>query len=173
MNLVLIGYRGTGKSTVGKILAGRLDRRFVDLDIYIESNQNKSIKEIFEEGGEELFRKIEADAIKELHNQDNIVIAPGGGAILCEENVINLKQNGFIVLLEADDETIYARLNSDVGKRSQRPKLTDKSELEEIKEKQIERRPIYKKTADFIINTSFDTLEDVCEKIITEFNKQH
>lgn len=171
MNLILIGYRGTGKSSVGRNVAGELNRKFVDLDVYIEENQGKSIKEIFDEGGEGLFREIETAAIKELKELDNMVMAPGGGAVLCDTNVKNLKQNGFVILLEADDLTIDARLSHDIKSRTQRPTLLDgKSQLEEIKAKQAERRPVYKKTADAIINTSSLSIEDVCKKVVLEFN---
>ena len=88
MNIVLIGFRGTGKSTVGRLLAKRLERDFIDSDKYIEDSTGKTIKSIFEEDGEEGFRQIEADTITELSKADNKVISAGGGVVLREENVI-------------------------------------------------------------------------------------
>ncbi len=133
MNIVLIGFRGTGKSTVGKLLAKRLVRDFVDSDKYIESSTGKTIKCIFEEDGEEGFRKIEAGTIAELSKVDNKVISAGGGAVLKEENVRNLKDNGFLVLLEATPEIIHNRITQDKKTAQQRPSLTNKTPIDEIK----------------------------------------
>ena len=113
MNIVLIGFRGTGKSTVGRLLAKHLERDFIDSDKYIEDSTEKTIKSIFEEDGEEGFRKIEADTIAELSKADNKVISTGGGAVLKEDNVRNLKDNGFLVLLEATPEIIHNRIAQD------------------------------------------------------------
>ncbi len=99
MNIVLIGFRGTGKSTVGKLLANRLKRDFVDTDEYIESATGKTIKDIFEEEGEEGFRKTEAETIAKLSKMKNKIISAGGGIVLKDENVKNLKNNGFLILL--------------------------------------------------------------------------
>ena len=171
MNIVLIGFRGTGKSTVGRLLAKRLERDFIDSDNQIESSTGKTIKSIFEDYGEEGFRKIEADVIAKLGEEDNKVISAGGGAVLREENVRNLKDNGFLVLLEATPEIINSRIAQDKKTTQQRPSLTDKKPLDEIKHLIAEREPAYKSAADFTINTSYASCEDIVNEIITIVNK--
>ena len=171
MNIVLIGFRGTGKSTVGRLLANRLERDFIDSDKHIENTTGKTIKNIFEEDGEEGFRKIEAGTIAELSKEDNKIISAGGGAVLREENVNNLKNNGFLVLLEATQEIIHSRIVQDEKTTQQRPSLTDKNPLDEIKHLIAEREPAYKSAADFTINTSYVSCEDIVSEIITIVNK--
>ena len=94
LNIILIGFRGTGKTTIGKMLAQRLGKEFVDADEYLEQKEGKTVKDIFAEGGEKLFREIETQIIAELCLLDNRVVATGGGAILREENVRALKKGG-------------------------------------------------------------------------------
>jgi len=171
VNIVLIGFRGTGKSTVGRLLAKRLERDFIDSDKHIEGSTEKTVKSIFEEDGEEGFRKIEADVIAELSKEDNKVISAGGGAVLREKNVKNLKGNGFLVLLEATPEIIHNRITQDKKTTQQRPSLTDKKPLDEIKHLIAEREPAYKSAADFTINTSYVSCEDIVNEIITIVNK--
>ncbi len=172
MNIVLIGFRGTGKSTVGRLLATRLERDFIDSDKYIEDSTGNTIKSIFEEDGEEGFRKIEADTIAELSKEDNKVISAGGGATLKEENVRNLKNNGFLVLLEATPEIIHSRIAQDKKTTQQRPSLTDKKPLDEIKYLIEQREYAYKSAADLAINTSYVSCEDIVNEIITVIEKQ-
>ncbi|MGR3221136.1 MAG: shikimate kinase [Candidatus Anammoxibacter sp.] len=169
MNLIFIGFRGTGKSSVGKIVAKQLSREFVDVDVYIERNANKSIKEIFDEGGEKSFRELEILAIKELCKSDNTVIATGGGSVLNNINVVNMKQNGFVVLLESDPEIIYARLNQDTDRYAQRPGLTEKEPRDEINHLLSVRRELYHKSADLVLDTSLDTIEEVSKKVVNSF----
>ncbi|GAX60641.1 shikimate kinase [Candidatus Scalindua japonica] len=172
MNIVLIGFRGTGKSTVGKLLSKRLERDFIDSDQYIESITGKTIKSIFEDDGEEGFRKIEADTIAELSKVDNKVISAGGGVVLKEENVRNLKEKGFLVLLEATPEIIYKRISQDEKTTQQRPSLTDKTPLDEIRHLIAIREHAYSNAADYTINTSYVSCEDIVNEIITVENKQ-
>ena len=171
MNIVLIGFRGTGKSTVGRLLAKRLERDFIDSDKYIEDSTGKTIKSIFEEDGEEGFRTIEVDTIAELSKADNKVISAGGGAVLREGNVRNLKDNGFLVLLEATPEIIHNRIAQDKNTTQQRPSLTDKKPLDEIKHLIEQREHAYKNAADYTINTSYVSCEDIVNEIITITNK--
>ena len=171
MNIVLIGFRGTGKSTVGKLLANRLERDFIDSDKYIESSTGKTIKRIFEEEGEEGFRKIETDAIARLSKMDNKIISAGGGVILRKDNVKNLKDNGFLVLLEATPEIIHNRIAQDEKTTQQRPSLTDKTPLNEIKHL-AQRENSYKNASDYTINTSYVSCEDIVNEIITVIDKQ-
>ena len=172
MNIVLIGFRGTGKSTVGKLLANRLEKDFLDSDKYIEDSTGKTIKHIFEGYGEEGFRKIEADVIAKLSRMDNKIIAVGGGAILRKDNVRNLKDNGFLVLLEATPEIIQNRITQDEKTARQRPSLTDKKPLDEIKYLIKQREHPYKNAANYTINTSYVACEDIVNEIITVIDKQ-
>ena len=172
MNIVLIGFRGTGKSTVGKHLANRLERDFIDSDKYVEDSTGKTIKHIFEEDGEEGFRKMEADVIAKLSGMDNKIVAVGGGAILKKDNVSNLKDNGFLVLLEATPEIIHNRITQDEKTTQQRPSLTDKKPLDEIKHLLEQREHPYKNAADYTINTSYVTCEDIVNEIIATIEKQ-
>jgi len=172
MNIVLIGFRGTGKSTVGKLLANRLERDFIDSDKYIEDSTGKTIKHIFEGDGEEGFRKIEADVIAKLSRMDNKIIAVGGGAVLREDNVRNLKDNGFLVLLEATPEIIHNRITQNEKTAQQRPSLTDKKPLDEIKHLLVQRESPYKSAADYTINTSYAACEDIVNEIMVIIKKQ-
>ena len=100
MNIVLIGFRCAGKTSVGKELADRLGRPFIDCDEYIEKKTNLTIREIFDIAGESYFRMLEGDAIADLCKMDHRVIATGGGAVLKYKNIRNLKQNGFVIYLD-------------------------------------------------------------------------
>jgi shikimate kinase len=167
MNIVLIGFRGTGKSTVGKLLANRLKRDFIDTDEYIERTTGKTIKDIFEKEGEESFRKIEVETIAKLSKIDNKIIAAGGGVVLKDENVKNLKSNGFLILLEATPEIIHDRISQDEKTSQQRPSLTNKKSFDEIKYLLDKRQPLYENAANYTINTSYVSSEDIVEEIIT------
>ena len=170
MNVVLIGFRGTGKSTVGRLLAKRLERNFIDSDKYIESSTGKTIKRIFENDGEEGFRKIEAGTIAKLSKVDNTVISAGGGVVLEKNNVRSLKENGFLILLEATPEIIHNRISQDEKTTQQRPSLTDRKPLDEIKHLIEQREHAYKNAADYTINTSYISCEDIVNEIITIVN---
>ena len=97
MKLVLIGLRGTGKSTVGRVLAGRLEWPCFDTDTLVQERAGMSIRALFEQQGEAAFRRLESEVVQECAGQDRVVIASGGGAILNSENVAALKQDGFVV----------------------------------------------------------------------------
>ncbi|MHC4182650.1 MAG: shikimate kinase [Planctomycetota bacterium] len=167
MNIVLIGFRGTGKSTVGKLLANRLKRDFIDTDEYIESATGKTIKDIFEEEGEESFRKTEVETIAKLSKMKNKIIAAGGGVVLRDKNVKSLKSNGFLILLEATPEIIHDRIRQDKKTTQQRPSLTNKKSFDEIKHLIDKRQPLYENAANYTINTSYVSCEDIVEEIIT------
>jgi len=166
MNIVLIGFRGTGKTAVGRVLAQRLGREFIDADEYLEKEADKTIAQIFAEGGEAAFREMEREIIRELSSRDGIILAAGGGAVLDGRNVASLKKNGIIFLLEADASAIERRLTSDEKTNSQRPPLTDKSFREEIRNLLKSRKPYYEKAADHKINTSSLSTREVVEEIL-------
>ena len=163
MNIVLIGYRGTGKSTVGKILAKKLKRLLIPVDDLIVKKVGMSIPEIVEKHGWDYFRDIESNVTKELSNQDNCIIDCGGGVILRDENVENLKQNGKCFLLKAEIDTIISRIQGDAN----RPALKEGMSFREEQEKVLrERNPKYKAAADVEIDTSILSLEQAVEKIL-------
>lgn len=167
MNIVLIGFRGTGKTSIGKILGRELDIEFIDADEYLEKREGMTIKDIFAIGGEKLFRDIEVQVIAELSLLNNKIIATGGGAVLRNENVRRLKNHGIMVLLDADVDTIYKRISKDLHTQQKRPSLTNRNAYEEIEFLLTYRRPIYDRVADFVLDTTCNSPRDVARKIIT------
>ncbi len=172
MNIILIGFRGTGKSTIGRIVAQRLGQEFIDADVYLEQKTGRSIKDIFAKDGENVFRAIETQVLEELCLQDGRVIATGGGAVTRDENVRRLKKSGIIVLLEADVDTIFKRIHRDVHLQQRRPALTDMNEYQEIEYLVEFRKPLYDKAADLVINTAKTPTHNAANKIIT-FLRNH
>ena len=172
MNIFLIGFRGTGKTTIGKIISRMLDREFIDADEYLEQKEGKTVKGIFDEGGEKLFREMESRVIAELCLLDNKIIATGGGVILREENEKKLKKNGVLILLTADVDTIYKRIYRDKFTQQKRPSLTDRNGYPEIEYLLKYRNPLYDKAADFVLNTDSMSVNDAARKIVN-FIKNH
>ena len=172
MNIFLIGFRGTGKTTIGKIISRMLDREFIDADEYLEQKERKTVKDIFDEGGEKLFREMESRVIAELCLLDNKIIATGGGVILREENVKKLKKNGVLILLTADVDTICKRIYRDKFTQQRRPSLTDRNGYQEIEYLLEYRKPLYDKAADFVLNTDSMSVNDAARKIVN-FIKNH
>ncbi|MDE3036181.1 MAG: shikimate kinase [Nitrospirota bacterium] len=163
MNIVLIGYRGTGKSSVGKVLAERLGRRLISTDAEVVRRAGLSIPEIVTQSGWDHFRDLESEVCQDLAGQDGLIIDTGGGAVLRPQNVARLKTNGTLFWLTADVATIAARIGGD----SQRPSLTgSKSFLEEIDDVLRERTPIYAAAADHVVATDGRSLADVVATIL-------
>jgi len=163
-NIVLIGYRGTGKTVVGKKLAEILDRKLIEMDQLIIEKAGMSIPEIIENYGWDRFRDIESEVAKKVSKLNNCVIDTGGGVILRKENVDNLKKNGIIILLKADIKNIIKRIKDD----KQRPSLTSKkSFVEEVEEVLKQRKKMYEDAGDFFIDTSKLSLEETVSRIIS------
>ena len=164
MNIVLVGYRGTGKSTVGRRLAARLGREFVSTDAEIVKRAKRPIPEIVAQEGWEYFRNLESEICRELASRDRLVIDTGGGAILRAQNVEALKKNGAVFWLTASVETIVKR----IGGGNQRPSLTGtKSFVDEIQEVLQERTPKYQAAADHIIATDDRSINQLVETLCT------
>lgn len=162
MNIVLIGYRGTGKSSVASILASRLGWKRVSTDAEIVARAKHSIPEIVQAFGWEYFRDLESEVCREVGGQDRLVIDTGGGAILRPQNVEALKANGRLFWLTAEISTIEARIGGD----TQRPSLTgSKSFIDEIADVLKERRPTYRAAADHIIPTDQQSVTDIADTI--------
>jgi shikimate kinase len=162
MNIYLIGYRCTGKSSVGKSLAKILGWSFLDADVELVKEYKITISEIVATQGWESFRKKEKDVLKRLSSLDKHVIATGGGAILDEENVTNIKKSGISIWLRATPETVKNRILKDETTEDSRPSLTSKGLMEEIEETLIYRNPFYEKAMDFFLDTDNIDIEDVC-----------
>jgi shikimate kinase len=144
MGIVLIGYRGSGKTTVGRLLASRLDKPFADADDLIVRHSGKSIRDIFADGGEKLFRELEMAAVAELAARADGVIAVGGGAIMREENRQVLGRHK-IVYLRCEAPELFRRIQSDPNTSDNRPNLTSLGGgIEEIQALLRQREPIYK-----------------------------
>lgn len=166
MNLILIGYRATGKTTLAKLLAGRLGWQWVDADVQIERRAGKSIAQIFAEEGEPAFRDLEAEVIAELCRRDKLVLAAGGGAPMREENRQAMHSSGRVIWLEAQPETILRRMSADATTAGRRPKLTDQPPLDEIIELLERREPIYRELAHLVVDTEGKTTDELTVEIL-------
>jgi shikimate kinase len=166
MNIVLIGYRGAGKSSVGKLLSERLGWPLVSTDAEIVNRLKLSIPEIVQQLGWDNFRNVESEVCRELAGRDRVIIDTGGGAILRPENVAALKGNGMVFWLTAEVATITQRISGDAG----RPSLTGKSVTEEIEEVLAERRPKYQAAADHIVKTDGRTIRQVAAEVLAKAN---
>ncbi len=163
MNIVLIGYRGTGKSSVATMLASRLRWERVSTDAEIVTRAKQSIPEIVKALGWEYFRDLESDVCLDVGGKDSLIIDTGGGAILRPQNVQALKANGRLFWLTAEIPTIEARIGGD----TQRPSLTgSKSFIEEIAEVLEKRRPQYRSAADHVIPTDNQSVAQVADAIL-------
>ncbi|MBI4743616.1 MAG: shikimate kinase [Actinobacteria bacterium] len=161
-NIVLVGFMGCGKSTVGKKLAQKLKRKFIDTDALIEEKTRKRIKDIFKRIGETAFRQAETEVIKEIEDFDNVVIACGGGAVLRNRNVKSLKKNGIIIYLKADPSILFNR----VKHTNKRPLLNTRHPEEQFYKIFSKRAEIYENIADIIVEAE-EELDKVVEKILS------
>jgi len=170
MNIILTGYRGCGKTTVGRIAAEKSGRPFFDTDAMIQERLGKTIREIVADGGWEAFRALERSAVEELAGREGCIIALGGGAVLYEENVKALKGNGFFIWLTADAATIAGRLRSDGASDDQRPSLSGTGTVAEIEILLREREPVYRQVADRVIDTTGRPAAEIAAEIVTPGN---
>lgn len=164
MNIILIGYRGTGKSTVAKILGQRLERTVISTDEEIVKEVGQSIPQIVEKFGWDHFRDLETQMCKKLQNQNDLIIDTGGGLILKQENANILKANGTIFWLTAEVSTIVKRISGD----TQRPSLSGtKTFVEEIEDILQERTPKYQAAADHAIPADQSTPHKLADAILS------
>ena len=164
-NLILTGFMGTGKTSLGKLLAQRLGRGFVDLDQKIEKDFGMTITEIFEKYGENFFRELEKKAVKEVCGKKNLVIATGGGTVKDVENIKLLKNSGVIIRLTTEPEEIFNRTE----RRGERPVLDNggAERLATIKRLLAEREKFYSQ-ADYTVDTTdwspLQIMNDICDR---------
>ena len=170
MNLVLIGYRATGKTTLAQGLASRLGWEWVDADVEIERRAGKSIARIFAEDGEPAFRDLEARIIAELCRRERLVLAAGGGAVMREESRRTMRETGHVVWLTASPPTILARMTADATTSDRRPNLTSHPPLEEIVQVLDRREPVYRESAHQIVDTEGKAPEELLEEIISKIS---
>lgn len=162
MNIVLIGYRGTGKSSVGRLLAERSGRTLISTDAEVVWRAGQSVQEIVKQHGWDHFRNLESDVCRDLAGRDHLIIDTGGGAVLRPENVERLKAGGILFWLTAEVPTISRRIGGD----TQRPSLTGaKSFVEEIEDVLRERTPIYAAAADHVIATDGRTVGEIADAV--------
>jgi shikimate kinase len=166
MNIVLIGYRCSGKTSVGKLVAGELGREFVDLDAVLEHRAGISIQSLVADRGWGCFRKLEHDLVAEVCHKDGLVIAPGGGAVIQQENVSLLKKNGFVVWLKGDAPVLRARMLKEESAGKVRPSLAGSDSLAEIDEVLALRTPLYHQAADLVVDTTDLSAEEVARVIM-------
>ncbi|MCF8069724.1 MAG: shikimate kinase [Desulfobacterales bacterium] len=165
MNIYLIGYRCTGKTTTGKYLAENLNRPFIDADTELIKEQGKTVKEIVSVQGWGAFRSMEKDVLKRLSMLRNHVVSTGGGVVLDNDNIDRMKSTGVVIWLNARPETVLKRIMQDEKTGDLRPALTDKKLKDEIEETIAARKPFYEKAMDYLVNTDDKRISDVCDKL--------
>ena len=163
-NIYLIGFMGSGKSTVGKLLAETLSMDFYDIDEFIVENTKMTIPEIFEKAGEKWFREQEAFALDCLSSSENRVIATGGGIVETPANIEKLKSLDNVFFLNASSERLWQR----VGKDSNRPLSKNISDFVKLYQK---RKPLYKEVSNFTIETDTLIAKEVANQIISIFQE--
>lgn len=167
-NIILIGFMGTGKTTVSRHLSGALAKKCIDMDHIIEETEGISISEIFEKYGEEHFRNLETELLSKLQGRTNTVVSCGGGIILREENIKKMQKIGKIVLLTANADTVLKRIKNN----SKRPILQDNKKIENIKKLMDQRCNQYKEAADLVVETDGKTVSQICKDIVNGLSEK-
>ena len=170
MNVVLIGFRGSGKSTVGRCLAQRLGWSFVDTDALIEQRASKTIREIYAEQAEAGFRRLESEVVAEIARLERHIIGTGGGVILSSANVDALRQHGKLIYLAAPVEVLWERITQDAHRLATRPTIDPKTGLQSFQQALAQREPLYRQVADCVIETAEQSVDGIVETVIARFN---
>ena len=166
MNLFLIGYRCTGKTSIGKSIAESIDWSFVDADNMLVGESGKQIKDIVDAEGWQAFRRRERSTLKQICKKKRQVVATGGGVVLDADNVRAMRASGIIIGLGATADTIRKRMLQDITTATFRPALTDKGLVEEIEEMLSKRNPCYESASDFFIHTDGIPVVEITQTII-------
>ncbi|MGD2184946.1 MAG: shikimate kinase [Desulfobacterales bacterium] len=172
MNLFLIGYRCSGKTTIGKSIAMAIDWSFVDSDIWLSKECGRSIKDIVATEGWQAFRRREHSTLKRICTKDRQVVATGGGVVLDADNIKTMKTSGMVVWLGASAETIQRRMLQDKNTANFRPALTDKGGIEEIEDMLLKRNPYYESASDLCIHTDDVPVNAITQAIIEKLNQK-
>ena len=165
-NLILIGYRGSGKTSVGRLVAEHLGWKLIDTDELTERAAGRSIAAIFADSGEAAFREMESDAAERAVGGTRRVISVGGGAVLAQANRDKLRQAGLCIWLTAPAEELHWRLQADPRSASQRPALTDASALEEVRRLLAIREPFYQALAHRVVDTSGRPVPEIAREVV-------
>src|SRR4051812_16445057 len=163
-NLALIGFMGTGKSSVGRLVASNLHFTFLDTDDVIEARAGATIAEIFKHQGEAAFRLMESRIVEELKRREKTVISTGGGLPVNEENMASLKSHALTICLWASPDKILHRVKD----QAHRPLLNEPDPLARIRQLLGERERFYRQ-ADVLVNTEFRSLREVAQQVINQF----
>lgn len=166
MNVILIGYRASGKTAVGRRLSALLGIPFYDTDEMIRQRTGKSVRQIVTEGGWPAFRTFEKAVVAGLSGLDGVVIALGGGAVMEKENVEALKGKGHFIWLQADETSILERMGRETAGDEQRPPLRGGGTAEEVREMLAERIPLYRANADLAVDTTGRSIEQLAVEIM-------
>ena len=164
VNIALIGFMGTGKTSVGRLVAEQLHYDYLDTDEVIQTNTGRSITDIFTKDGEPAFRALEQKVVAELASRKNTVIATGGGLPVNPENLASLKTHALVVCLWSSPEKIWER----VRHQSHRPLLHDENPQAKIRELLAAREPFYK-MADVLLNTELRSVREVAQQVVHQF----
>jgi shikimate kinase len=167
MAITLIGYRGSGKSSVAVGLADALGWDWIDADDAIEHRAGCSIREIFENDGEPRFRELEEEALETLLSRDQLVIAAGGGAVLSEKTRETMKSSGPVVWLKASVEVLASRIQNDVTTTERRPNLTSQGGRQEIEDVLTAREPLYCNCATLTVETDERNISEIVTSILS------
>jgi shikimate kinase len=165
-HIYLTGFRGTGKTSVGRILARSLELPLIDLDDEVEQKAGKTIREIFDESGESGFRDLETSCLREVSARPRSVIALGGGAVLREENRQQITRSGVCVWLTADAKAIQERISADLSTARRRPALTSLPAHAEVEKLLADRDHAYRESADHCVDTRGKTQQAVADEIL-------
>ncbi len=165
-NILLIGFMGSGKSTISTALSKKLGMEEIDMDVYIENKHNRTIKDMFAVEGEGFFRDKETEAVYDMAGRTNTIVSCGGGAVLREENVNAMKKQGKILLLTATPETILERVKDSTN----RPILNGNMNVEFISQLMAKRADKYEAAADITVATDNKTVDEICEEIIAKLD---
>lgn len=166
-NIYLIGYRGTGKTTLGMVLAALLSKPYLDTDELIVEREGFTVPEIFASFGETRFREIESEVLSDISRLDGLVVSTGGGIVLSEENRKRLTQSGKCVWLTSSPETIISRIAGDAN----RPALTASPPREEVLSMLAAREPIYRELAFLTVDTSVKGVKECAKELMQVFRK--
>ena len=166
-NIVLIGFMGAGKSTISDYLSTMFDMKLVEMDQEIVEREEMSIPDIFATYGEEYFRNLETNLLKELQEGENCIISCGGGVAMREQNVVEMKKNGRVVLLTASPETIYERVKDS----NDRPILNGNKNVPFITDMMEKRREKYEAAADVVIQTDNKSILEISEELISKLTE--